>query len=199
MHLAHLSTELCKIMILPAQQTQISFFLALLVFWKHTRGTHHKRVASPYQSACQPGNEQTNQGQCRNKEGGQTGRALCGQRVNAYISTWKQWVLNKKWAKNSAQTKTFIFRRHSADHKTALFKDMLGIRKFVLVLPPADMLPSFWMTSWGVSQAWSSISLFPYRISSSPPKKVHKTHERLKCYLKCVMHSWCGCVWWNCH
>lgn len=36
----------------------------------------HKRVAAPYQSACQPENEQTKQGQRRNKERGQAGTAL---------------------------------------------------------------------------------------------------------------------------
>ena len=115
----------CVKLVLPARQTQTSSFPALLVFWKRTRGTRHKRAVSPYQSACQPENEQTKPGLSTvKKNGGQTGGAVCGQRANACITTWKQCVSKQRLTNNS-----FISRRHSADHKTALFKDMFGDQK----------------------------------------------------------------------
>lgn len=130
----------------------------------------HKRAASPYQSACQPENEQTHQGQCNNKGRGHAGRARW---VNAYITTWKRCVL-KEWA---AIVQAIFFKGDAKPTIKTLFKGILGIRKIVCALPPADTLPSFWMTGWGVSQVWSSIFLSPYQISSFPPEKnnPHKT------------------------
>ena len=58
------------------------------------------------------------------------------------------------------------------DTKQHLLRDMMGMKEGVVVdSPPADTPPSSWRTSPGASPVWSSISLFPYRISSSPPKE----------------------------
>lgn len=81
------------------------------------------------------------------------------------------------WKNEQPLYKQYSFKGDAKPTITTLFKGILGIRKIVCALPPADMLPSFWMTGWGVSQVWSSIFLSPYQISSFPPEKnnPHKT------------------------
>lgn len=101
----------------------------------------HKRAVSPYQSARQPENEQTEQVRAMRKKQKtlQPGQSECGNVIHRAKQTSKQSCI---WAHKHTSLQLY-FQKDRSDHKKPYFKYMYRMRKFVLVLPPAGRPLSF--------------------------------------------------------
>lgn len=127
-----------SLLFLPARQTQISSSLALLVFWKRTRGTRRKRVVSPCQSACRPENEQT-----------KSASACRTTRVN--LGTWTELMpafLHRKrvqWGKWRSKKSA-----HTHTHNIAVF--------FFIFFE--DTQPTIKQNHWNTCKGWGNLFWF---------------------------------------